>query len=177
MLFRPDLIVQHARYHESIQETLVALEHNVEREASGEMILEPFDRAAPLPATFKEELNRILPAVHRRVFVNLVDTTSVPAALTDVFVEFLHRMGEAFERFDEHHMPLLDELCDRNCAKYNGVPAVHFEPVGHAEMQRATGLPNIKRTRLVDDIYKSVFQKMSELSPPNEPQNVVTIDS
>ncbi|KKL02207.1 hypothetical protein LCGC14_2626630, partial [marine sediment metagenome] len=115
-----DLIVQHARYYETIQGILAGLESNIAGEQSGQIILERFTRAAPLPLSFKEELNRILPAVHRRVFVNLDDPSRAAEVLTDVFVEFLHRLGDAFERFEDHHIALLDELCDRNCAKYNG---------------------------------------------------------
>jgi hypothetical protein len=42
------------------------------------------------------------------------------------------------------------------------VAAVHFEPVGEADLAAATGLPNVRRTRLVDDLFKSVFQKLTE---------------
>ena len=77
-------------------------------------------------------------------------------------MEFLLRGGESFNGFEDHHTTLIEELCDRTCAEYNGVAAVHFEPVGEADLAAATGLPNIKRTRLVDDLFKSVFQKLTE---------------
>jgi radical SAM superfamily enzyme YgiQ (UPF0313 family) len=167
-----DLIVQHAKYYATIQEIAAGLESNIAREQSGQIVLERFARAAPLPLSFKNELNRILPAVHRRVFVNLDDESRAPEVLTEVFVDFLHRVGDAFEKFEDHHLALLDELCDRDCAKYNGVPAVDFAPVPQAAMERVTGLPNIKRSRLVDDVYKSVFQKMAEAQRPEPPSEV-----
>ena len=157
-----DLVVQHSRFFDTIQATLPALDRNIEREESGEMILEPFRRAMPLPRDFKQGLGRILPGVHRRVFVNLEQPDHAPKALTDIFVEFLLRVGESFNGFEDHHTTLIEELCDRTCAEYNGVAAVHFEPVGEADLAAATGLPNIKRTRLVDDLFKSVFQKLTE---------------
>ena len=62
-----DVIVQHARYYQTIQDTLVDLDRNIERESSGDMILEPDNRAAPLPVRFKEELGRILPRASPRL--------------------------------------------------------------------------------------------------------------
>jgi hypothetical protein len=156
-----DLIVQHARFVESIQATLPALARNIEREEAGEMILEPFERAMPLPQDFKVGLGKILPGVHKRVYVNLERPEQAPKALTDVFGEFLLRVGEGFRGFEDHHATLIEELCDRTCAEYNGVAAVHFEPASEADIAAATDLPNIKRTRLVDDLFKSVFQKLS----------------
>ncbi|MAF65073.1 MAG: hypothetical protein CMJ84_05360 [Planctomycetes bacterium] len=158
-----DLVVQHARFFDSIQATLPALDRNIEREEGGEMILEPFQRATPLPRDFKQGLGRILPRVHRRVFVNLDRPERAPRALTDIFVEFLLRVGEGFSGFEDHHTTLIEELCDRTCAEFNGVAAVHFEPASEADLAAAVDLPNVKRTRLVDDLFKSVFQKLSEM--------------
>jgi radical SAM superfamily enzyme YgiQ (UPF0313 family) len=157
-----DLIVQYAKYHETIQQTIVELDVNIERERSGDIILEIDNRAMPLPVGFREELNRVLPHVHRRIFLNLENRSHLTDALTEVFVEFLLRMGEGFESFGDHHYTLLDELCDRNCAKYNQVPAVYFVPLSDAEMKAAKDVPEVKRIRLVDDIYKSVFEKLAE---------------
>src|SRR5262249_48709135 len=94
--------------------------------------------------------------------VNLTTKSLAPDALTEVFVEFLLRTGAGFEKFEEYHFTLLDELCDRNCAKYNNVPAVYFVPLTVEEMAASIGGPDVKRTRLVDDIYKSVFEKLAE---------------
>jgi radical SAM superfamily enzyme YgiQ (UPF0313 family) len=157
-----DLIVQFAKYYHTIRDTIVDLDANIEREMRGEMILELDDRAAPLPVRFREELNRVLPRVHRRVYLNINDRSQVADAIADVIVEFLLRVGEGFERFEEYHFTLLDELCDRHCAKYNNVPAVYFVPLSEAEMKAATDVPDVKRVRLVDDIYKCVFEKLTE---------------
>jgi radical SAM superfamily enzyme YgiQ (UPF0313 family) len=157
-----DLMVQFAKYHQTIQQLIGELDVNIEREMAGDMILEPDNRAAPLPVRFKEELNRVLPHVHRRVYLNLEDRSQAPDAIAEVFVEFLLRMGEGFEKFEEYHYTLLDELCDRHCAKYNNVPAVYFVPLSDEEMKAATGVPDVKRVRLVDDIYKCVFEKLAE---------------
>ena len=46
--------------------------------------------------------------------------------------------------------------------KFNNVPAVYFVPLTAEEMAAATGVPDVKRSRLVDDIYKSVFEKLAE---------------
>jgi len=159
--------VQFARYHVTIQETLRDLDVNIAREAAGEMILDRNIPIAPLPLAFKGELNRILPEVYRRLYANMTDRSQIPLALTDVFVELMLRVGSSFEKFEEHHMTLLEELCDRHAAKYNGIPAVDFVPLPRdAEIAAAATMPNIKRLRVVDDIYKSVFQRIAEHGRP-----------
>jgi len=109
-------------------------------------------------------LNKVLPHVHRRMYVHLDRKDEVAEALTEVFVEFLLRMGDGFQRIEPHHMSLLDELADRTCAKYNGIQAVHFTPRPKEEIESATDVPNVKRIRMVDDIFKSVFQRINKLS-------------
>jgi len=165
-----DLVVQFARYHVTIQETLRDLDVNIAREEAGEMILDRNIPIAPLPLTFKNELNRILPEVYRRLYANLQDRSRISLALTDVFVELLLRVGSSFEKFEQHHLTLLEELCDRHAAKYNGIPAVDFLPLSpEAELAAAQGMPNIKKLRVVDDIYKSVFQRIAEHGRPAPP--------
>jgi hypothetical protein len=157
-----DLIIQFAQFYGTMRATIADLDVNIERELAGDIVLELDDRATPLPVRFREDLNKVLPRVHRRVYVNLKDKSHVAEALTEVFVEFLLRTGEGFEKFEEYHFTLIDELCDRNCAKFNEIPAVDFVPLSDEAMKAATDVPDVKRVRLVDDIYKSVFEKLTE---------------
>lgn len=157
-----DLIIQFAQFYGTMRDTIADLDVNIERELAGEIVLELDDRATPLPVRFRDDLNKVLPRVHRRVYLNLNDKSHVAEALTEVFVEFLLRMGESFDKFEEYHFTMIDELCDRNCAKFNDVQAVHFVPLDEEVMKAATDVPDVKRVRLVDDIYKSVFEKLTE---------------
>ncbi len=157
-----DLVIQHDKYYKTVQEQIRVADRNIAREEVGELIVEPEKRFVALPVTFKKELARVLPKVHHRVYVNIDDESQIPQALTDIFLEFLLWIGEDFEQFEEQHYTLLDELCDRNVAKYNGVPAVHFTPVSIDVTVAAADVPNIKKSRLQDDIYKNVFVKLNE---------------
>lgn len=157
-----DLIVQFGQYYGTIRDTIADLDANIERELEGNMVLVLDDRAPPLPVRFRDDLNKVLPRVHRRIYVHLKDKSYVAEALTEVFVEFLLRLGEGFDNFQEYHFTLLEELCDRNCAKFNDVPAVDFVPLTEEEIQAATDVPDVKRVRLVDDIYKNIFERIAE---------------
>jgi len=157
------LIVQHCHNHAIIQTQRAEVLENIRREETGDIVWKKDDRGRPLPPNFREQLSLVLPHVHRRVYVNLTDKDEICETLTEIFVEFLLRLGESFVKFERHHNTLLDELCDRHCAEVNGIPAVDFVPVPEAEMKADKSVPNIIKVRLVDDIYKNIFFRIAEM--------------
>jgi hypothetical protein len=116
------------------------------------------NRAIPLPPAFRTAYNRIFPEIHRRVWLNLHDRKQAPEALAEVFVDFLVRWADSFTQLEPYHMKFLNELCDRTCAKFNGVPPDTFEPI--EAVAEDVEIPNVKRTRLGDDVLRTVDQEI-----------------
>jgi hypothetical protein len=88
--------------------------------------------------------------------LNLTDKEQVPEALTEVFVDFLVRWGDSFQELEPHHMSHLKEICDRTSARINGEPPQDFVPRETADEP----VPSPKRTRLGEDVLKSVEQEL-----------------
>jgi radical SAM superfamily enzyme YgiQ (UPF0313 family) len=155
-----ELIIQQARYRRTVGELLRQMDRQVEVEASGEVVFLPDERPVPIPEAFRAAFRRIFPDVHARVWVNLTDKSKVPEALVSVFLDFLVRWGDDFERFEPYHQAFLRELCERACAERNGQAPETFVAVEPGD----TPVPDVKRSRLDDDVLKSVDQKLVELA-------------
>lgn len=132
------------------------IERLVELEGTGELRFAPDRRTVPIPETFRSVYDGLFPEVHRRVYLNLRDRAQLPAALTEVFVDFLTRWGSSFSELGDHHREFLKELSDRTCAKFNRVPPQDFEPVESS----SEPVPSVLKLRLGEDVIKSVEHQL-----------------
>ncbi|MHC4216722.1 MAG: B12-binding domain-containing radical SAM protein, partial [Planctomycetota bacterium] len=85
------LIVQHARYLDSIQKLLPQLDRQIELETSGKLPLEIDNRPITVPPAFRQAFKTIFPDLYRYVHLNLIDKSNVPEALVEIVVDFLVR--------------------------------------------------------------------------------------
>jgi radical SAM superfamily enzyme YgiQ (UPF0313 family) len=154
------LIVQHAKYCESINKLLPQIDRQIELESLGKLNFEPDRRQIPLSTYFRKAYKEIFFDIHRRIYLNLKDKHQVPAALVEVFIDFLVRCGEEFSRLEDYHRSFLNEICDRTCAKFNGEAPEEFV----AAVTDDIAIPDVKNLRLDDDILKSVEQKLINLA-------------
>jgi len=152
------LVLQHAKYRETIMGLIPQLERQIELEREGKMVLQPDTRMFPASKQFRKAFDEVFAHVHRRVFINLADRSLVARALTEVFVDFLVRWGEEFTQLEPHHRTFLEELCDRTCAQLNGDAPESFVPKEESDEP----LPNVRRLRLPDDIFKNVWMEVNE---------------
>lgn len=154
------LIIQHAKYRESINKLLPQIDRQIELESLGKLNFEPDKRPIPLPIYFRKAYKEIFFDVYRRIYLNLKDKHQVPAALVEVFIDFLVRCGEGFDRLEDYHRSFLNEICDRTCAKFNGQAPEEFV----AAVPDDIAIPDVKRLRLDDDILKSVEHMLINLA-------------
>jgi radical SAM superfamily enzyme YgiQ (UPF0313 family) len=150
------LIVQHSAYQRTLGRLLDQIERQLEIELQPDIAFAPDDRAIPTPPAFRKAFNRMFPDVHRRVYLNLADKRRVPAALAEVFVDFLVRWGEG-SALEPYHLEYLKELCDRTCARLNNVAPETFVPVDDPTAE----VPDVKRTRLHEDVLRTVDQELA----------------
>ena len=151
------LVVQHASYRRTLAKLQEQIARQVKLELTPGIEFDLDDRAIPLPPGFRDAYNRIFPEIHRRVWLNLHDRKRTPEALTEVFVDFLVRWADSFSQFEPFHLAFLKEVCDRTCAKFNGVPPETFAAI---ESIPEVEVPNVKRTRLGDDVLRTVDQEI-----------------
>lgn len=121
-------------------------------EASGKSKVEADTRKPPVPRAFRELVAKLFPVVHRRVFLNLRDRSRTAEAITEVFIDFLTRWSQDLEGVNEQHIEFVAELCDRTCAKINGVAPESFFPITDSN----TAVPDVTKTRLRDDILRNL---------------------
>ncbi len=152
------LVLQHAKYCETIRGLLPQIERQIDLEQRGKMVIRYDSRMLPASEDFRKAFNRLFGPLHRRVYVNLKEQSRVAEALTEVFVDFLVRWGEEFETLEDHHVTFLEELCDRTCAQFNGEPPEQFVAVDSEGVE----IPNVKRLRLPDDVFKNVWMEVNE---------------
>lgn len=151
------IIVQFAKYVKTLEVVLPQLEKQIDLESSNAFPLLPEDRPIPVPSSFRSAYGKIFPEVHRRLYVNLKESDDLPEALTEVFVDFLVRWGDEFEKLEPYHLTFLREICDRTSAKFNGDRPQDF--VGRDPSDEDV-VPNAARIRLGDDVLKSVEQEL-----------------
>jgi radical SAM superfamily enzyme YgiQ (UPF0313 family) len=153
------LIVQHAKYRESVNTLLFQLDRQIELESSGQLSFERDQSPVPIPMAFREAYKSIFPEVYNRVYANLKDKNQGLEALVEVFMDFMLRCGAGFTRLEDYHRIFLEEICDRTCAKFNLQPPEEFVPLGAGDQ----ALPAGKRFHIGEDILKSVEQKLFKL--------------
>jgi len=153
-----ELVIQFIRYSESARNLIPKLERQIELELSGKLTFELDSRPIMVPQGFREAYYKIFPDVCRRVYVNLSDKDKMPEALMEVFVEFLVH-EEGFRQLEEHHIPLLNEIIDRTCARFNGQNFKEFVPTE----PNNEAIPNVRKFRLGEDVLNSVEQELLKL--------------
>lgn len=158
------LIVQHVAYQATLARHLPQIARQVEIESGGEMPLELDTRPIPIPEAFRAVFDGLFPDVHRRTYLNLLDAKQVPAALVEIFVDFLVRWGDSFTTLEPYHRGFLNELADRTCAKFNDQPAGDFRPVDGSDVT----VPNPRRDRLGDDVLRAVGQELQRFMSARE---------
>ena len=155
-----ELVVQHARYRQSLAHLMPQLDRQIELESSGKLKLKQDDRPIPIPQAFRASYSNIFPEVYRYVDLNLNDKDKLSDALVEVFVDFLVRCGEGLDQIEEYHRAYIKEICDQVCAKFNGQAPEEFIPVG----DNGTTMPIPHGIlRFGDDVLKSVEQEMIRL--------------
>ncbi len=152
------LTLQHAKHKQTFDNLLPYIDRLVELESSGKLSFNLDNRLIPIPEAFRAMLKKdtIFADVHRRIFENLIDKSLVTDALTEVFVDFLARWGEDFKAFEPQHKTFLNELSDRTCQKFNDKVPENFVRI----QEETRKLPDVKRTRLADDILRSIEQEL-----------------
>jgi hypothetical protein len=150
------LIIQHYKYCESLDTLLFQIDRQIELESRGELRIELDDRPIPIPPAFIKSYQGIFPEVYKLVHSKLNDKNQTPAALVQVFVDFIVRWGEGFKKFEAYHLSFLKEICDKVCEKLNDQIPDKAILIDSAE----TSLPNFKRLRMNEDIIKSVEQEL-----------------
>lgn len=153
------LILQHGKYHQTIQGVLPQILRQIELEKAGRLTLKPDNRMMPPSKAVRAAFDQVFPELHREIYVNLEDKKKVPAALTEVFVDFFVRWGEDFEELEDHHIDFLQEIAARTCASFNGRAPETFA------MQDASAqeVPDVKKSRLGDDVFKNVWLEITEI--------------
>jgi radical SAM family protein/uncharacterized protein DUF4070/B12 binding protein len=150
------LIVQHAKYLQTLAKLLEQIDRQLELELDENLVLQPDNRAIVISQSFRNSFREMFPPVYRRVYMNIGDKNLVPQALTEVFLDFLVRWSDSFERLEPYHMEFLNEICDRTCANLNGTKPEKFVPVVSTDLP----IPDVKRSRLADDVFMSVDQEL-----------------
>ncbi len=121
-----------------------------------------------LPSAFAASFRKHLFAlVYERLFRNIPDPDLIPEAASEVFVDFLVRLGEessgmAVSDFAHpRHEAFLRLLCDREAAHLTGQPPESFVPV-----EEIDGLPlkGVKKSGLYDAVLKDVGDRLRNLN-------------
>lgn len=152
------LIIQFSKYSESARRLIPRLEEQIELEASGKLSFPLDSRPVTVPRGFRDVYKSIFPAVYHSISLNLSDKSKLPAALLEVFVEFLVR-EEGFHEMQEHHYPLLNEIVDRTCARFNGQTFESYVAVYNSSVPKL----GIEQIRLGDDVLNSLEQELLKL--------------
>jgi hypothetical protein len=151
-----ELIIQHTRYYESLNQLLPQLDRQIELESLGKLNFELDNRPLSVPTAFRKEYKKIVSDVYRRVYLNLNDLQQIPEALVQIFVDFLARCGKDFERLEEYHRSFLNEICDQTCAKLNNQLPQDFVPIESSEKP----IPAMNYLGLGEEVLKSVEQEL-----------------
>jgi hypothetical protein len=151
-------VIQFVRYSRSARGLIPKLERQIELESSGSLIFQLDSRPMTIPRGFREAYQKIFPNTYRRVYLNLTDKSKVSQALMEVFVEFIVH-EEGFEKMEDHHVPLLNEIIDRTCARFNGQKLGDYTPADSADAE----VPDIRTLRLGEDVLNSVEQELLKL--------------
>jgi radical SAM superfamily enzyme YgiQ (UPF0313 family) len=121
-----------------------------------------------LPTAFAGAFRkRMFPLVYERLHRNLPHPDLVPEAASEVFVDFLVRLGsesstmEVADFAHPHHEAFLRQLCDRAAARLTGQPPESFVPVEESDGHPLKGL---KKSGLFDAVLKDVGDRLRHLN-------------
>lgn len=121
-----------------------------------------------LPSTFATAFRSgLLPLVYQRLFRNIPDATRIAEAASDVFVDFLVRLGDesaamsARDFAQPRHTAFLRQLCDRAAARLSEQPPESFVPV---EETSDVPLKGLKKTGIYDAVLKEVGDRLRALN-------------
>jgi radical SAM superfamily enzyme YgiQ (UPF0313 family) len=172
-----ELVIQFVKYADDANSLIPKLNEQIELESSGVLKFEQDSRPLTIPDAFREDYRDIFSEVYPLVWANLEDKEKVPAAMVEVFMDFMvHELEGGLEKMEQQHMDLLFEMVDRVCAEYNGTPPVDFVRVGVEGLK----IPSAVRTRLADDVINDVEQQLMLMqvssTNPNPGPSVIVSD-
>jgi hypothetical protein len=121
-----------------------------------------------LPSAFAGAFRkRMFPLVYERLHRNLPDAGSIAEAASEVFVDFLVRLGEESGAMEERdfahprHESFLRQLCDRTAARVTGQSPQTFVPVEETD---GVPLQGLKKSGIYDAVLKNVGDRLRELN-------------
>ncbi len=142
------------------------LEAVLAAERAGRLI--PDTTPVLLPSAFAGAFRkRLFSLVYARLHRSLQDEKSIAEAASEVFVDFLVRLGEQSSSMETddfaqpRHEDFLLLLCDRTAARLTGQRPEQFVP---AEEAAAEPLKGLKRSGLYDAVLKDVGDRLRQLT-------------
>lgn len=121
-----------------------------------------------LPSAFSAAFRKgLLPLVYARLYRNIPDTSLIAEAASEVFVDFLIRLGEQSGAMtvndfaQPHHKAFLHQLCDRTAARLTGQSPETFVA---AEDTEGVPLKGLKKSGLYDAVLKQVGDRLRSLN-------------
>jgi radical SAM superfamily enzyme YgiQ (UPF0313 family) len=139
-----------------LQSVHTALHRRIEMEKSADFNLEKDQTDICIPENFKTHYRKILPQIHKRVYLSLADKTRTEEALVEIFADFIIRCGQTLDSFSDQHRDLLRDLTDHAVASLNG----STNDISSALTKSTNQVPGIKETRLAEDILKAMEQEL-----------------
>jgi hypothetical protein len=173
----PQLIKQYAVARD-LPASVQTIEDQIRLAETG--MLRPLENPVFLvPDAFKKPYKAIFPELHQRVYCGLIDKSRTDEALIDAVYDFLTRVGPALEHFEDGHRHLLCQICDNTIATENGTAhgqnrAAPAEQVAVADRVAGEALPitpDIRRSRLADEVLNGVELKLRSFRPRLEADN------
>jgi hypothetical protein len=153
------MIIKHHKIKNLVDEIVIDTDKMIALEATGELSFDRDNRPIAVTPAFRSAFKDLFGPVYHRVYVNIEDKDQLPEALTEIFMDFLVHLDGKFDKLEPFHFVYLNEVSDRTCAKFNGVPPQDFQPVD----ADGIAVPDFKKIRLHDDILKNVGQELFTL--------------
>jgi hypothetical protein len=162
-----DAVLNQSRWHrlrtfhndEQLNEALAA-------ERAGNLV--PETTPILLPSAFAAAFRKSLfPQVYERLYRNIPEADLIPEAASEIFVDFLVRLGEesadmkVSDFAKPQHTAFLRQLCDREAARMRGQPPESFVAVEETDGQPLKGL---KKSGLYDAVIKDVGDRLRSLN-------------
>jgi hypothetical protein len=142
------------------------LQAAIAAERSGNLVPEtaPILLSSTFASAFRK---RLFSMVYERLYRNLPNADLLPEAASDVFVDFLVRLGDESSTMSvsdftqSRHAAFLRQLCDRTSARLTGQPPENFVPVEETDGRPLIGL---KKSGLYDAVLKEVGDRLRALN-------------
>lgn len=139
-----------------LQAVRQGLQKRIELEKSEGFKLEVDQTEIIIPENFKQPYQEIFPEIHERVYLGLRDKTRTDETLIETLTDFIIRWGQTMDSFSDQHKVFLQELADRAIAKENTAT----EGVLPVLVQSNEAVPDIKKSKLAEEILKAVEQEL-----------------